>query len=230
MTITIQVARRCFFALPAIGALVLHASAGYSDSHILKDIVTKVEFLEDEGPDGLWFLTAKFGGSNVENGSAYDKGSLEIQNISTLIVPENAEILPDDTEGRILIYLEKKLLCVDFPVEPITIRKQRVKMGCKFLKEGNKLELKTYGEWTGTHLQETVKLVIKAPKGLKIERQKPTPQAKARIFSKNGFMRLTGPDGKEVKATLEAAKPGVWYALPTTFDLEYQARSGRLRQ
>jgi hypothetical protein len=107
---------------------------------------------------------------SVANGTAYDQATLDPGNAKTLIVPQNAKVTATSTDGRVHLYLKKKLAWMGHPQLPADIRYERYKMGCATHRDGPVLTLATFGEWDSVKEGgATIALAIIVPPGLTVE-------------------------------------------------------------
>lgn len=145
-------------------------------------------------------LSERFG--KVENGSAYDRASLDISGIGKVVVPHNAVVRRTKEEGKLDLFMKKTLSFYGHPPEPMSIRDARQNMGCAVRREEEALILATFGEWDsriegGAHMR----LMVVLPEGIDVE-------------TKQG---LSGPDsaGREWHAKYLSkpvdARGGHWY-------------------
>ena len=113
-------------------------------------------------------LGKRFG--NVQNGSAYDKASLDITKYNKLFLPSNATIKRNGEPGKLEIYMEKTLGFVGHPPESMSIKKTRKEMGCTCRADGDSLMVATYGEWN-SHIEggASMQLLFVVPKSIEIE-------------------------------------------------------------
>lgn len=138
----------------------------------------------------------------VQNGIVYDKATIAIADISKLIVPENAQIVLDETAKEITIAMEKTLGFAGHPPKPITLEHVRQYMGCATKTVDKTQHIVTFGEWdTRKEGSATMRLLIIVPKAMEIETKK----------------EYAGPDSiaNTVDATTQNNKipEGYWYAV-----------------
>jgi hypothetical protein len=111
-------------------------------------------------------------GESVENGSAYDKATLDLGEVKRIAIPEGAEVVQGDDGRKIRVFLKKTLDFAGHPPEPMSIRTGRTKMGCATKVEGQTLVIATFGEWTSKEGGARIKLLLVVPKGVEVERRK----------------------------------------------------------
>jgi hypothetical protein len=137
----------------------------------------------------------------VENGSAYDKATVDLGTLKRLAIPEGVEIVRGDEGAEVQVFMKKTLDFKGHPPEPMSIRTGRKKMGCTTKPEGKVLVLATFGEWRSKEGGARIKLLLIVPKGVEVEMRKGLagPESAAHPTS---VVSLPGP---------KEAKDGYWY-------------------
>ncbi len=74
----------------------------------------------------------------VENGIAYERGSLDIGGTRTVVLPEDAVVRRCQTEGRVELYIAKTFGFLGHPSKPMSIRVERETMGCAVKADGRR--------------------------------------------------------------------------------------------
>ncbi|MDY3553652.1 hypothetical protein R5W24_002756 [Gemmata sp. JC717] len=88
-----------------------------------------------------------FWSERVENGTAYDRGAIDLRAAKRLVLPDNVTVQSPGTAGTVQLFMAKKLNFGGHPPEPMSIRSARKNMGCAVRAEGDALVVATYGEW-----------------------------------------------------------------------------------
>ncbi len=105
----------------------------------------------------------------VQNGSAYDVGTLDMGKLTTLYVPQGAEVISEGEGTKVQVYVKKTQGFFGRPPEPMDIAKTRKHFGVATLTEEKSITLATFGEFSTKEGGASIKLVIVAPKALTIE-------------------------------------------------------------
>lgn len=109
---------------------------------------------------------------NVVNGVAYDKASIAVDGVSTVVVPANAVVERHRADATCDITMRKELAVFGHPPERITISDARRNMGCAYRREGNVIYLATFGEFeTDGHGTRSIGLAISAPDDIVVEKR-----------------------------------------------------------
>ncbi|MBA4192613.1 MAG: hypothetical protein C0467_31985 [Planctomycetaceae bacterium] len=108
----------------------------------------------------------------VQNGTAYERGVVDIGGTRTVVLPEDAVVRRCQTEGRVKLYMAKTLGYMGHPPKSKSIREEREVMGCAVKVDGESLVIATYGEWDCIEGGTSVKLVAMVPNGLAVEQRK----------------------------------------------------------
>lgn len=108
----------------------------------------------------------------VQNGTAYDRASVPIQDDTLIIVPINSITEPNDSRDSTEIFLAKTISFGGHPPREIGIRSCRKYFGAAINRENRILKIATFGEWDSRiEGAAWVNMIIKHPAGLKIERR-----------------------------------------------------------
>jgi hypothetical protein len=140
-------------------------------------------------------------GESVENGSAYDKATLDLGKLKRIAIPEGAEVVQGDDGWTIRVFIKKTLDFAGHPPEPMSIRTGRTKMGCATKVEGKTLVMATFGEWTSKEGGARIKLLLVVPKGVEVERRNGLAGSESAAHSEPGV----SPSQRE------GTKDGYWY-------------------
>ena len=109
---------------------------------------------------------------NVVNGSAFDCGAIELEQITTLIVPSEAVVRRTDRTRVVVVRARKNLNFAGHtggrPINPGTAREN---MGSAWKRTGRTVRIGTYGEFN-THIEggAWIDLHLEVPRGLKVDR------------------------------------------------------------
>ena len=144
---------RCF---PSIALAILTAAIGCS--HNTKQAI----------------IYASSARPNVRNGTAFDRGALPLEGVTTCVVPTTATVEHREDANELILLLKKELNYVGIPPERYTIDEAREKMGVAYKREGDKLTIASYGDFSCGEGGKNVVLQIIAPVGLNIERLDPS--------------------------------------------------------
>jgi len=109
----------------------------------------------------------------VENGTAYDRGVVDLGKATKLVLPNTATVRKGGEAGKVQLFMAKTLSFGGHPGEAMSIRSGRNSMGCAVRAEGNALIVATYGEWD-SHIEggAYVELVALVPEGVEFELRK----------------------------------------------------------
>lgn len=145
---------------------------------------------------------------NVENGSAYDRSTVELGASNKVVLPEDAVVRRSGVPGKIQVLMEKTLGFGGHPGEPMSIHEARKEMGCATRVDGDVIMLATFGEWD-SHIEggATMKLIVIIPQEIDVERRK-------------------GLSGPKSAANSDGPAPTAdgWSAIPSVADPERTAR------
>lgn len=145
----------------------------------------------------------------VENGTAYDRVTLDLKGVKKLVLPTEATVRRTGPSEAAQLLMAKELSYGGHPAEAMSIRRTRKELGCAFRKEGTTLTVAIYGEWdSGIEGGAYVRLVAVVPNGIEVE-QRPG---------------LSKPlDAGRVWNGLSLPADG-WTAIPDTPDVNRSAR------
>ena len=110
--------------------------------------------------------------SKVENGSAFDKGIVELGKRKRLAIPENAEVIHKGDGTNVEVFMKKTMNFGGHPPRPMSIRVARKYTGCATKDEDGLLQLATYGEWSTKEGGGRIRLVLVVPEKIEVVRQK----------------------------------------------------------
>jgi hypothetical protein len=108
---------------------------------------------------------------NVENGTAYDRATVELGSANRIVLPDTATVRRTGEGGPVRLFMAKRLAFVGHPPEPMGVRDARMNMGCAVKPEGNGLVIATFGEWSTIEGGADIKLVAEVPGGLAVEQR-----------------------------------------------------------
>jgi hypothetical protein len=109
----------------------------------------------------------------VQNGTAYDRGAVELVGAGRVVLPEEAIVRRGGEGRRVELLMAKSLHFAGHPGEPMSIRQVRAKMGCATRAEGGALVVAVHGEWdSGIEGGRSLKLVAMVPVGVEVEQRK----------------------------------------------------------
>jgi hypothetical protein len=111
---------------------------------------------------------------SVQNGTAYDRSTVELGAAKSLVLPEGTTIRRGGAAGTVELFMGKTLSFGGHPGEPVSIRRVRAEMGCAVRAEGDALVVATFGEWdTGVEGGAWMRLLLAVvPDGLAVEHRK----------------------------------------------------------
>jgi hypothetical protein len=161
----------------------------------------------------------------VQNGWAYDKGTIALDAATVLVVPEKARVERGSPDGQAEVFMEKWLAFMGHPPEPMSIRQARNHMGCACKQEGSKLLLATYGVWD-SHIEggTLMGLVIRVPNHLQVEKRAGLSGEKSAGQERHGQYIAKPPDVKDGYWYGPATPGPEWQAIPSVPDSEFTAR------
>lgn len=111
---------------------------------------------------------------SVQNGTAYDRSTLELGAAKSLVLPEGTTVRRGGAAGTVELFMGKTLSFGGHPSEPVSIRTVRTRMGCAVKVEGDALVVATFGEWdTGVEGGTWMRLLLAVvPDGVTVEHRK----------------------------------------------------------
>jgi hypothetical protein len=110
------------------------------------------------------------GGAVVENGSAFDRASLDVTPYRVLILPDDSEVREGAPEKTLQIFMCKTLAFGGHPPERMSVSGVRKNMGCAVKAEGDTLTVATFGEWD-SHIEggTFMGLLFVVPEGVEVQ-------------------------------------------------------------
>jgi hypothetical protein len=111
------------------------------------------------------------GRGKVENGSAFDKATLDLGERKKLAVPEGAEVIRKGDGAKVEVFMKKTLNFGGFPPQPMSIREGRKIMGCATKIEDGVSVLATFGEFSTKEGGTRIKLVLVVPEKIEVEKR-----------------------------------------------------------
>lgn len=170
-------------------------------------------------------LTGQFG--KVENGSAFDKATVDLGKCTNVIVPDNAEVRRQGTANEFQVFMKKTLGFAGHPPERMSIRVVRKYMGCAVKVEGDSLMLATFGEWDSQIEGGTrMRVVLVLPQNFPVETRAGLsgPESSGREWHGE---YLTKPKGVKEGYWYGPASPAQgWMAVPDSRDPKRRAEGG----
>lgn len=117
----------------------------------------------DKGPAPSWY---------VQNGTAYDRATVDIGSAKTVIVPDTATVRRTREAGQVRLFMAKRLGFAGHPSKSMSIRETRKNMGCAIVVEGDAILIGTFGEYETIEGGADMNLVALIPEGLNVEQRK----------------------------------------------------------
>ena len=109
---------------------------------------------------------------NIQNGVAYDVGTLDLRGVRKIAVPSTTVVRRASSGNEGLTAMEKTLGVVGSPVKPIDIADRRKELGCAYKREGDSLVVGTYGEYViPGHGGAFVRLAVYLPEGMTVDKR-----------------------------------------------------------
>lgn len=109
---------------------------------------------------------------HVENGTAYDRATLDLRGVKKVVLPADATVHRKEPGESADLFMAKELGFAGHPGETMSVRKTRKKLGCATRKEGLTVLVATHGEWdSGIEGGEYLKLVAVIPDGIEVEQR-----------------------------------------------------------
>jgi hypothetical protein len=161
----------------------------------------------------------------VQNGDIFDKAILKAADIKTLIVPENAKVEQSGTEGAVELYVKKTQSFGGHPPEPMTLESARKHMGCATKVEDGKVTLATYGEFSTKEGGSEMKLFLRVPAGLVVEKRPNLsgPNSAGQRKQEGGYLTKE-PDARDGYWYGPASAGAGWKAIPLEPDPKRTAK------
>jgi hypothetical protein len=106
---------------------------------------------------------------NVENGTVYDRATVEIRDALKVVFPENTTIRRGGNPRKIQLFMAKTRSFAGHPSEIMTLNGIRKEMGCSVRKADRIMVISTYGEWdSGIEGGTRMKLVAIVPEQIQV--------------------------------------------------------------
>jgi hypothetical protein len=147
-------------ALGIAAPLVIASCVGLARLWLFDDCSIKLD-------DRSIVIFERFG--NVENGSAFDRATVDLGTAKKIALPDNAVVRKTAEAGQVRLFMKKTLAFGGHPPEAMSIRGARKNMGCAVKVEGETLVVATYGEWD-SHIEggTDLRLVAVVPDGIEV--------------------------------------------------------------
>jgi hypothetical protein len=160
----------------------------------------------------------------VENGTAYDMGSVSLEGYDAVAVAESARVTQEGDGQQLQLFMAKRLSFGGHPPEPIRLRYVRKNMGCATKPDGRTLMITAFGGFDTKEGGAYMDLLVIVPKGVRVERRAMPPPPTANATA-GGQWYLTKP--REVKVGYwygPASPPDGWVAVPDVPDTDRRAK------
>jgi hypothetical protein len=110
---------------------------------------------------------------SVENGSAYDRATVDLGNVKKVVLPDDVVLRRVGDPGQLTVFMKKRMSFHGWPPESMSIRDERKNMGCAVKRDGADLLVATFGEWD-SHIEGGTKITVLAcvPEGVEVEQRK----------------------------------------------------------
>ncbi|HTU21662.1 MAG TPA: hypothetical protein VMG10_26735 [Gemmataceae bacterium] len=164
------------------------------------------------------------GGAVVENGTAFDRASLDVTPYKVLVLPDDAEVREGALRKTLQIFMRKTFSFGGHPPERMSIRGARKNMGCAVKAEGDALSVATFGEWD-SHIEggAFMGLLFVVPDGLEVRREAGLSGAKSAGRAWDGAYLTKPEDAKDGYWYGPASPASGWSAVPDVPDTERRA-------
>jgi len=158
--------------------------------------------------DGSLRIDGRGPSDKVENGTAYDRATVDVGSAKRILLPDSATVRRTGDHGPVRLFMAKRLAFAGHPPQPMSIRDGRNNMGCAIKVEGDGLVIATFGEWNNVEGGADIKLVAHVPATLAVEQRSDLSGVTS---------AARGWHGVDVSRLAEG-KGGYWYgpSSPTT--------------
>jgi hypothetical protein len=145
----------------------------------------------------------------VENGTAYDRATIDLGNAKKVVLPDNAVVRRSGQTGKLQLFIARTLSFAGHPPKAMTVRGARKNMGCATHGEGASLVIATFGEWD-SHIEggAYMKIVALVPQVVEVEQRKGLSGPESAGQGKNG----------ESSAIPKDAPDEYWYSSTSPAD------------
>ena len=130
-------------------------------------VIARIEGREGDG-NGIriaWFTTD----DRLLNGSAFDRGGLDVPEGMSLVVPESARV-EKVAARRVVLFMEKRLSFAGH--NEGSPARTRLEMGCGWKREGRSIRIATFGEWGSMEGGTSLNLRIEVPAGMDVRKDR----------------------------------------------------------
>jgi hypothetical protein len=167
----------------------------------------------------------------VENGSAFDRASLDVSPYKVLVLPDDAEVRQGAPDKALQIFMRKVLAYHGHPSERMSVSGERKNMGCAVNAEGDMLTVATFGEWD-SHEEggALMGLLFIVPEGVEVRRQAGLSGEHSAGREWHGVYLTKPKDAKGGYWYGPASPADGWSAVPDIPDTERRAGEPPLRR
>lgn len=163
---------------------------------------------------------------NVNNGIAFDRGTLNPAGTKKIVLPENAIVRRSGQTTEVEVFLAKHLAFVGHPGKRLSVRDARREMGCAMKFEDGALTIATFGEWD-SHVEggASMKLVFVVPEAVVVETRAGLSGERSAAMQPHRGIVLTESTTAPGRSWYgPTSREGSWAAIPTVPDPQRTAQ------
>jgi len=174
--------------------------------------------------DGSLRIDGRGPSDNVENGTAYDRATVDVGSAKRIVLPDSATVRRMGDNAPVRLFMAKRLAFAGHPAQPMSIRDGRNNMGCATRVEGDGLVIATFGEWNNIGGGADVKLVAHVPATLTVEQRSDLSGVTSAARGWHGVDISKPADGKGGYWYGPTAPTAGWSVVPDEPDPDRTAR------
>lgn len=197
-----------------VARLTACLAAGLSGALLLTALALSAEPAAPPAEDPSVVVAPNGPSLDVVNGSAYDRGEIDLGTKKQLIIPAAAEVVQEGTGTTLRLFTRKTLSFAGHPPEKMHIRTARNNLGVATQDLADGLVIGTFGEFATKEGGAELKLRLVVPQGITVEKRADLSGDASRVHSapgvkprdpKNGYWY--GPTGPSAGWTIVKTTP-----------------------
>jgi hypothetical protein len=154
-----------------VARLASHLASGLSAALLLTAPALSAEPAAPPAEDPSVVVAPNGSAGDVVNGSAYDRGEIDLGAVKHLTVPADAEVVQEGTGTTVRLFTRKTLSFAGHPPEKMHIRTARNNLGIATQGLADGLVIGTFGEFWTKEGGAQLKLRVVVPQGIAVEKR-----------------------------------------------------------
>jgi len=132
-------------------------------------------------------IAPKAPSADVENGTAFERGEIDLGTVARLTVPLEADVVQEGSGTKVRLFTAKRLGFSGHPPEKMSIRTARNNFGCATRTEDGALVVGTFGEFATKEGGAHMKLRIIVPQGIAVEKRAELSGPSSKVHTGSGL-------------------------------------------